>query len=92
MMHLKLVFIPSYREINILEVKERALRMNRHFWHLIKVYNDGKLGVVSKGGDLLMDNDAKHSHHGSMAIVKHDGMLEKLGIGTKAILVPEHCA
>jgi hypothetical protein len=55
------------------------------------VYNDGKLGVISKGGDLLIDNDAKHSHHGNMAIVKHDGILGKLGIGTKAILVPKHC-
>ena len=51
----------------------------------------GSLGLYPRGG-LLMDNDAKNSHNGRMAIVKLDGMIGELGIGSKIILilVPKH--
>jgi hypothetical protein len=52
---------------------------------LLKVTNDGKIGVVSKGNDLLVNHKSENSHHGGTAVVKLDGTLLKLGLLIKVI-------
>jgi len=53
--------------------------------HLGKVSNDGKLGVVSEGDDLLVDHQAEDAEHGGMAVVELDRALGELGLPIKVI-------
>merc|ERR1719416_331691 len=53
--------------------------------HLHKVANDGKIRVVSKGDNLLVDHKSKDAHHGSTAVVELDGTLGELGLLIKVI-------
>ena len=53
--------------------------------NLYKVANDGKLGVVSEGDDLLMDHKSEDSEHGGTSVVELDGTLLKLGLFIKVI-------
>ncbi len=48
--------------------------------HLLKVSNDGKIGVVSKRDDLLVNHKSENSHHGGTAVVEFDGALLELGL------------
>eukprot|EP00585_Thalassiosira_rotula_P016193 CAMPEP_0196168690 /NCGR_PEP_ID=MMETSP0911-20130528/3377_1 /TAXON_ID=49265 /ORGANISM="Thalassiosira rotula, Strain GSO102" /LENGTH=67 /DNA_ID=CAMNT_0041434735 /DNA_START=83 /DNA_END=282 /DNA_ORIENTATION=+ len=43
--------------------------------NLYKVSNDGKIGIISKGNNLLVDHKAKDTHHGGTAVVELDGTL-----------------
>merc|ERR1719416_380479 len=59
----------------------KGLKVN----HLYKVSNDGKLGVVSEGDDLLVDHKSKDTQHGGTAVVELDGTLGELGLLIKVI-------
>ena len=47
--------------------------------------NDGKIGVISKRDDLLVNHKSEDSHHSGTAVVKLDGTLLKLGLLIKVI-------
>ena len=47
--------------------------------------NDGKLGVVSEGDDLLVDHQAEDAEHGGTAVVELDRALGELGLLIKVI-------
>ena len=47
--------------------------------------DDGKIGVVSEGDNLLVHHKSKDTHHGGAAVVELDGTLGKLGLGIKVI-------
>jgi len=49
------------------------------------VSNDGKIGIIAKRDDLLMDHQAKDTQLGSTAIVELDGTLRELGLLIKVI-------
>jgi len=49
------------------------------------VSNDGKIGVVSKRDDLLVDHKSEDSHHGGTAVVELDGTLLELGLLVEVI-------
>jgi hypothetical protein len=51
----------------------------------LKVSDDGKIGVVSKGLDLLVDHKSEDSEHGGTAVVELDGTLLKLGLFIEVI-------
>jgi hypothetical protein len=53
--------------------------------NLLKVSNDGKIGIISKRLDLLMDHKSEDSEHGSTAVVQLNGTLLKLGLFIKVI-------
>ena len=53
--------------------------------HLDKVSNDGEVGIIPKGDDLLVDHQAKDAHHGRTTIIKLDGTLGELGLLIKVI-------
>ena len=53
--------------------------------HLLKVANDGKIGVVSEGDDLLVNHKSEDSEHSGTAVVELDGTLLKLGLFIKVI-------
>ena len=42
--------------------------------------NDGEVGVISKGLDLLVDHKSEDAHHGGTAVVELDGALGELGL------------
>jgi hypothetical protein len=44
----------------------------------LEVSDDGKIGVVSEGNDLLVDHESDDSHHGGTAVVKLNGTLGEL--------------
>jgi hypothetical protein len=46
---------------------------------LDKVSNDGKLGIISEGDDLLVNHESKDSELGGTAVVELDGTLGELG-------------
>ena len=48
--------------------------------YLLKVSNDGEVGIVSEGDDLLVNHKSKDSHHGGTSIVQLNGTLGKLGL------------
>ena len=48
--------------------------------YLLKVSNDGEVGIVSEGDDLLVNHKSKNSHHGGTSIVQLNGALGKLGL------------
>jgi len=52
---------------------------------LNKVADDGKIRVIAKGDNLLMDHQSKDTHHGSTAVVELDGTLGELGLLIKVI-------
>ena len=52
---------------------------------LLEVANDGKIGVVSEGDDLLVDHKSEDTEHGGTAVVELDGTLLKLGLLIKVI-------
>ena len=47
--------------------------------------NDGKIGIVSEGDDLLVHHKSKNTHHGGAAVVELDGTLGKLLLLVKVI-------
>ena len=47
--------------------------------------DDGKIGVVSKGLDLLVDHESKDSQHGGTAVVELDGTLLELGLFVEGV-------
>ena len=47
--------------------------------------NDGKIGIISKRLDLLVDHKSKDSEHGSTAVVQLNSTLLKLGLFIKVI-------
>ena len=51
----------------------------------MEVANDGKIGVVSEGDDLLVNHKSEDSHHGGTAVVELDGTLLELGLLIKVI-------
>ena len=53
--------------------------------HLKEVSNDGKSGVISEGGDLLVDHKSEDTNHGGAAVVELDGTLGELGLLIKVI-------
>ena len=53
--------------------------------YLGKVANDGKIGIISKRNDLLVDHKSKDSELGGTAVVELDGTLLKLGLFIKVI-------
>ncbi|KAK1733941.1 hypothetical protein QTG54_015468, partial [Skeletonema marinoi] len=53
--------------------------------NLLKVSNDGKIRIISKRLDLLMDHKSEDSEHGSTAVVQLNGALLKLGLFIKVI-------
>ena len=53
--------------------------------HLGEVSNDGKLGVVSEGDNLLVDHQAEDAEHGGTAVVELDRALGELGLLIKVI-------
>ena len=53
--------------------------------NLLKVADDWKIGIVTKGLDLLVDHKSENSKHGGTAVVKLDGTLLKLGLLIKVI-------
>ena len=53
--------------------------------NLLKVSDDGEVGVVSKGLDLLVDHKSEDSEHSGTAVVELDGTLLKLGLFIKVI-------
>ena len=62
-------------------ILQKMLKRN----HLGKVSNDGKLGVVSEGDDLLIDHQTKDAEHGGTAVVELDRALGELGLLIKVI-------
>jgi len=48
--------------------------------NLYKVSNDGKIGIISKGNNLLVDHKSKDTHHGGTAVVKLNSTLGELGL------------
>mmetsp|Transcript_20836 Transcript_20836/g.32765 ORF Transcript_20836/g.32765 Transcript_20836/m.32765 type:complete len:219 (-) Transcript_20836:33-689(-) len=53
--------------------------------HLDKVSNDGKIGIVSKGNNLLVDHKSKDTQHGGTAVVELNGTLGELLLLIKVI-------
>jgi hypothetical protein len=53
--------------------------------NLGEVANDGKLGVVSKKDDLLVDHESEDTKHDGTAVVELDGVLGELGLLIKVI-------
>ncbi len=53
--------------------------------NLDKVANDGKIRVVSKGDDLLVDHESEDAKHGGTTVVELDGALGELGLLIKVI-------
>jgi len=53
--------------------------------YLLEVSDDGKIGVVSKRDDLLVDHKSEDSHHGGTAVVELDGTLLELGLLVEVI-------
>src|SRR6056300_650739 len=53
--------------------------------YLLKVSNDGKIGVITKRDDLFMDHKSEDTEHSGTAIVELDGTLLKLGFFIKVI-------
>jgi hypothetical protein len=51
----------------------------------LEVANDGKIGVISEGDDLLVNHKSEDSHHGGTAVVELDGTLLELGLLIKVI-------
>jgi len=49
------------------------------------VADDGKIRVVSKRDDLLVDHESEDTEHGGTAVVELDGTLLKLGLFIKVI-------
>ncbi|KAK1734406.1 putative chlorophyll a/b binding protein [Skeletonema marinoi] len=49
------------------------------------VSNDGKIGIISKRLDLLVNHKSENSKHGSTAVVQLNGTLLKLGLFIKVI-------
>ena len=56
-----------------------------HVCHLGKVSNNGKIRVVSKRDNLLVDHESEDAHHGGAAVVQLNGTLLKLGLIIKVI-------
>jgi len=54
-------------------------------YDLSEVANDGKIGIISKRDDLLVDHKSKDSELGGTAVVELDGTLLKLGLFIKVI-------
>ena len=50
-----------------------------------QVADDGKIGVVSEGDDLLVDHKSEDAEHGGAAVVELDGTLLELGLLIKVI-------
>ena len=48
--------------------------------NLLKVSDDGKIRVVSKRDDLLVDHKSEDTEHGGTAVVELDGTLLELGL------------
>jgi hypothetical protein len=48
--------------------------------YLLKVSNDGEVGIVSEGDDLLVNHKSKDSHHGGTSVVQLNGTLGELGL------------
>jgi hypothetical protein len=46
----------------------------------LEVSNDGKIGVIAEGDDLLVNHKSEDTHHGGTAVVELDGTLLKLGL------------
>ena len=53
--------------------------------HLLEVSNDGKIGIVSEGDDLLVDHKAEDTQHSGTAVVELDGTLGELGLLIKVV-------
>ena len=53
--------------------------------NLLKVSDDGEIGVVSERDDLLVDHKSKDTEHSGTAVVELDGTLLKLGLFIKVI-------
>jgi len=53
--------------------------------NLDKVSDDGKIGVVSEGDNLLVHHKSKDTHHGGAAVVELDGTLGKLGLFIESV-------
>ncbi|KAL7498620.1 hypothetical protein ACHAWT_007794, partial [Skeletonema menzelii] len=53
--------------------------------NLLKVANDGKVGIISKRLDLLVDHKSEDSEHSSTAVVQLNGTLLKLGLFIEVI-------
>merc|ERR1719223_1350887 len=51
----------------------------------LQVANKGKIRVVAKGNNLLVDHKSEDSEHGSTAVVELDGTLLELGLLIKVI-------
>jgi len=49
------------------------------------VSNDGKIGIISKGNNFLVNHKSKDSHHGGTAVVQLNSSLEGLGFLIKAV-------
>ena len=47
--------------------------------------NDGKIRVVTKRDDLLVDHESEDTHHGGAAVVQLNGTLGELGLLIKVI-------
>ena len=52
--------------------------------NLGEVANDGKLGVVSKKDDLLVDHESEDTKHDGTAVVELDGVLGELVSSSKS--------
>ena len=52
---------------------------------LAEVSNDGKIRVVTKRDDLLVDHKSEDTHHGGAAVVQLNGTLGELGLLIKVI-------
>ena len=53
---------------------------DQHLVQLLKVVGDGKIRIITKRNDFLMDYKSDNTHHGSMAIVELNRMLLELGL------------
>jgi hypothetical protein len=73
----------NYRVSKIFQTFNLRKLLERN--HLGEVANDGKVGVVSKGDDLLVDHESEDTEHGGASVVELDGALGELGLLIKVI-------
>ena len=59
---------------------------------LLKVSDDGKIGIISKRLDLLVDHKSEDSEHGSTPIVQLNGTFGELGVLINVVLAEENVA
>jgi len=62
-----------------------TLQQSTKTYNLLKVSDDGKIGIISKRLDLLVDHKSEDTEHGSTAVVQLNSTLLKLGLFIKVI-------